>query len=665
MPAIFDNLPLIERNDIRLIELSPGHHDQFISCTLFRASLNGDRKYQALSYVWGEPDITTTISLNGRDFEVTKNLWDALRSLRLEHECRILWIDALCIDQGNRDEKAWQVSLMGQIFRNCEKGLLWIGEEFQGGDTCCISEKKDCHAYTCEDKSMDEAIPPSMDRLHPNHAFGKSRCVAGQGPNLGNALGKAEVKQDSKHPDCRWHGYEPRISTIQGLITSLEQNKHLDHIPALYDTVRGSDGPAFEAVESLLALGAFMNRKWWTRSWTVQEAVLPPISLLRCGSLEFSFESMTLAADHLYFHSRTCCSSTFTRLAQELDDLAYGEATINILFKFQKCFKTLALARSWINIPGINLLDFLYIFHDREAKDDRDKVFALLGMLPPAFEFRADYSVSLVQLHKSLSFNLLARCPDKLLSVLWRESPPTSAPSWIKDFGYETTALNRRFRSELYNASKCKPAQIEERSNSVISAVGVEVDTVYEVSSDFRGANTYSTDQYWKIVEWAQFLSLHMSQGVKFFDDGTLVDAFFKTLTGDMLRLDLRFPDSRQQNVYHILQSMARGELEGELNTSLAQELKTSVAGRKLFITRKGRIGLGPCWMQKGDEVWVLFGGAVPFVLRPIQNPEPGERLTGSNKPRSYRVIGDGYVHGIMFGEAVDEVSKGEVVYLR
>jgi hypothetical protein len=74
--------------------------------------------------------------------------------------------------------------------------------------------------------------------------------------------------------------------------------------------------------------------------------------------------------------------------------------------------------------------------------------------------------------------------------------------------------------------------------------------------------------------------------------------------------------------------------------------------GRKMFRTKSGSLGMGPKSVMEGDEVWVLPGAKVPFVLRSFE---------GGREPKRYTFIGEAYVHGYMNGEAVREGRKFEV----
>lgn len=88
---------------IRLVRLLKGDKDHPIECEIFETYLHQAEgvPYEALSYVWGTRHSEEMISVDGCLFEVTENLYQALVYLRRSDEDRVLWIDAICIDQSH------------------------------------------------------------------------------------------------------------------------------------------------------------------------------------------------------------------------------------------------------------------------------------------------------------------------------------------------------------------------------------------------------------------------------------------------------------------------------------------------------------------------------------------------------------------------------------
>ena len=94
------------RREIRLLYLAPGR--ELIaqpSCRLQKVCMSSSPAYEALSYTWGDANVTKPIQVNGRTFQATVNLEAALRYLRRPEKTRILWVDAVCIDQNNIQER--------------------------------------------------------------------------------------------------------------------------------------------------------------------------------------------------------------------------------------------------------------------------------------------------------------------------------------------------------------------------------------------------------------------------------------------------------------------------------------------------------------------------------------------------------------------------------
>src|SRR6266480_2623741 len=94
---------------IRLLVLHPDSFPEDISCELVFASLDDLCVFEALSYVWGEPFPRNKIRCSGKAAEIGYNLHAALRHLRYEDKQRVLWADALCINQENNKERGEQV----------------------------------------------------------------------------------------------------------------------------------------------------------------------------------------------------------------------------------------------------------------------------------------------------------------------------------------------------------------------------------------------------------------------------------------------------------------------------------------------------------------------------------------------------------------------------
>lgn len=112
--------------NIRLTHLKPSQG--IVTLSLFSASLEGRPAYEALSYTWGNINKRIEIRCNDQRVTIPQNLHDALRHLRYADRTRALWVDGICINQGDNSEKSAQIRLMPLIFETAQIILTWIGK---------------------------------------------------------------------------------------------------------------------------------------------------------------------------------------------------------------------------------------------------------------------------------------------------------------------------------------------------------------------------------------------------------------------------------------------------------------------------------------------------------------------------------------------------------
>ncbi|KAI5867093.1 heterokaryon incompatibility protein-domain-containing protein [Durotheca rogersii] len=124
-------------DEVRLLELEPSSSPEDpIRCKIIHASCRGDHKYDILSCDWSSSsEAPVPISLNGQTFDAPSEVWVALQRVRLETQPRLLWTDAICIDQGFDDrghpadnpERRLQVSRLKATYQGAEGVLVWLG----------------------------------------------------------------------------------------------------------------------------------------------------------------------------------------------------------------------------------------------------------------------------------------------------------------------------------------------------------------------------------------------------------------------------------------------------------------------------------------------------------------------------------------------------------
>ncbi|KAF5637131.1 het-domain protein [Fusarium sp. NRRL 52700] len=123
---------LLNDRQIRLMTLYAGQAGDPIRCHLRRVKLGMSLKFEALSYKWKEAEGRTSITCNGISLSVTRNLASALGALRFPFGVRVLWVDAVCINQDDQEEKSKQIPLMREIYTSAKAVLTWLGPDFPG-----------------------------------------------------------------------------------------------------------------------------------------------------------------------------------------------------------------------------------------------------------------------------------------------------------------------------------------------------------------------------------------------------------------------------------------------------------------------------------------------------------------------------------------------------
>jgi hypothetical protein len=130
MAGEYKYISLEDRDDIRLLELSRGSPDDPIEVCLSRVSLHSTAiKYEAISYAWGDATECETVNTPQGTIEVPLSLHRVLRRLRYRHQARVLWADAVCINQRDKVEKSHQITIMGSIYRTASRTLFCLTDD--------------------------------------------------------------------------------------------------------------------------------------------------------------------------------------------------------------------------------------------------------------------------------------------------------------------------------------------------------------------------------------------------------------------------------------------------------------------------------------------------------------------------------------------------------
>lgn len=145
MADTFEYTPLPDAERIRILVLHPSdNYDDPVRCGLEVTRRDATDPYAALSYSWGmnkdgDASLSRTIEVSGRTLDITQNLFEGLKRIRRPDSEARLWVDAVCIDQSDPEEKNHQVARMSEIYSNAAKTIAWLGEGETEKDDLAIS----------------------------------------------------------------------------------------------------------------------------------------------------------------------------------------------------------------------------------------------------------------------------------------------------------------------------------------------------------------------------------------------------------------------------------------------------------------------------------------------------------------------------------------------
>ncbi|PKS08522.1 hypothetical protein jhhlp_004907 [Lomentospora prolificans] len=167
----YDDLPS-DQAVIRYLILEPGQGDDPIICNIRTSPLASIPYFEAISYVWGNPELIFPITVSGKELLITRNLREALLQLRLPTNRRALWADGICINQSDNDEKAHQVALMGQLYTKANRTLICLGRDRDYTEEAeqvasLVTEVSDMVLKTLKSIKLDLNAFPFPDRDDP------------------------------------------------------------------------------------------------------------------------------------------------------------------------------------------------------------------------------------------------------------------------------------------------------------------------------------------------------------------------------------------------------------------------------------------------------------------------------------------------------------------
>jgi hypothetical protein len=152
----------LERKEIRLLALEPGRGDEILRCEFQYAFLDTFPipLYETISYVCGDQSLRATVTLQGSEARIPATSEVAIRRMRLPDRQRILWIDAVCINECDVKERGHQVGLMYAIYTHTLTNLVWLGPD--DGSTAVAIDSMEVILHEMVNETPDSE---ELDRL--------------------------------------------------------------------------------------------------------------------------------------------------------------------------------------------------------------------------------------------------------------------------------------------------------------------------------------------------------------------------------------------------------------------------------------------------------------------------------------------------------------------
>ncbi|KAM7198709.1 Heterokaryon incompatibility protein (HET) domain containing protein [Naviculisporaceae sp. PSN 640] len=656
-----------ENREIRVAELFPKCHSRpfpdsdlsspIIQISLRKVSLNDSPlpEYTALSYVWGDPNDTIPILVNGVDFAATKNLVSALRALQHDEEIVTLWVDAICIKQSDNEEKSWQIQLMKQIFQGATCTVVWLGDAADGSD------------YIME-VIADLAGHPAVQAGSWLSFYTETRKELS--PSIKMILQDPRIPTDFSHPALN--------SFLTSFIALVKREYWfrvwcLQEISVCSDTVvvcgnngRRVDVDAFETI--VCCYCAFVQ-------WGLEEAAeeLPKPGGINLLSVHDFIADLNLDRGAMRMLRMRAAYRTGQGRARQDGHLDEGglrsrniddpsDGFCNPLIHF--------LSDAFTSATGD-------VSATLRSTDPRDMIYGLLGLAGDVEELRVvpDYEKPCEQVFLETWSALLRKHGAHLL--VWAaptgthegramiNDPFMAPPSWVADWRHPR--LSHIFwHLDWFLACGPEHRQTQWVHNIFddprsISLKGVRVDVVQDIGTTFHPVQRFERSQSFQnisvlIKEVTQFLRESASSPTPVYETQEAIHSArwrIPVCDVELTETTIRRATVASEEAFHSLltdleccewnetpDAVKRGEF-GKLRDGAYMSIMFVSPYARPFLTLNGWVGRGPEGLRKGDIIVILWGCRILLVLRPC----------GVGDEEKYQLVGDAYVHGLMDGE--------------
>jgi hypothetical protein len=632
-----------------------------------------------------ESDRNYVITMDGQNMEVTRNLYQALLHLRDDPkedragDTRVLWVDAICIDQKNNAEKGEQIRSMARIYKQATRVLMWLGESDEKVDLAFDTVEELCWTVTArlaqwslhkkpEDdserelvatlglgiKNLDEylALHPDLKTLEGKGAMAvlvREFIVAlfatpsSQQPLSSDIQNAANTRKEifAQYSSAQFSTW------CTGLPSTFMDSRPI--VPYLLPANRKfSDHHTFKARMDAVR-GVFSSRKYWSRLWILQEVLHAREAVMLCGKRRMNFSNILLLLSLNRQPAKHYCPifpglilSDDYRGALEMFASLRGAFTISVDTVYSRWEGTLEKALTY--------------YTGRNSSDPRDAIYAILSMIGPT-TIQVSYDKPVAQvfteataavIRESQNIGIICLIGDEGTHRTNTCPPNFELPSWVPNFASTSSSktCGRTFSRGHYDAG----GQIQNLEKTLALAdIGV-----LHISGRFYETIAQKT----KIQDSTDILSLiRMLLGAPIRSTG---EKLWTSIVADLYN-EVRISKSR--------------EAEKAFNTDVVRCLATRLVplqlrvnieallfGRALCFTSRGPeegFVIAPWNVEIEDHIFVVRGSRSPLILRQVYEGTALDCLKSETTLSAfYRCIGASYVRGIMDGEALKGINS-------
>ncbi|KAI1367612.1 heterokaryon incompatibility protein-domain-containing protein [Xylaria arbuscula] len=617
-----------ERQGIRLLQLHPSESfDGIIRCTLFHAYLEDEPEYEALSYVWGPPNFTQDILVDEKPTKITRNLESALRHLRHASLDRVLWVDALCINQTDIAERNYQVTLMKEIYSKCKRDLAWLGPNPGGVCRKLVEEPTEQPTEETAERVTNEVL----ERLQ-------------RGMRIFRKI------------------YHHDTETLDDM---LERWK-------ICNNLRSSDGEDDESKNWVISFAdhmalyyLFSSAPLWRRIWVMQELSCARRVLLVAGAESLDWEEV---ASFLRDENKPYADAFHVTGGHS----SLHGAVVKIFGIVQTVQQQRRIMKEVKEGKYVSkLMDVLARFQYADAGDSRDVVYGLLGLVSEKHPIRVDYGkpdrelfTDITKFFIDSTGNLDIICQNPWDVLLEKEEGSQRLPSWVVDFvnhrrfsifesGLESLLFAQRgiFSAGLPNCAV--PSDVSK--DGLLKTRGVILDQLGPVHPGGFEEQIQHHPRKWMQIYFRRELldddsEIYQPTGEPLFR------AFWRTLIMDCICYPMRrlSPEDIEADEKILRKLIASDNPEPKIQWDLASWLMLLRSSNSWLFTmsKTGLLIMTTKQAQENDVLSILDGGRVPCLLRPFHD---------SNNELRYRMVHSIYIHGYMDGKAATEAEEGRL----